>query len=368
MACKIINCTILASYGLKETKIKEFCKKHKTQDMIYLSKCCEYQQCLIVSSFGYIINSKKQALRCKEHKLEDMISINQLCKYENCNNRARYNYISEKGSLYCNEHKLKNMIDKNKNICIKEECNNYANYNFKNIKKAIYCQEHKENLMVDKRQKICKFESCLTQAYYGTKKDKQLYCVQHKLDTMYDYRSPRCPQCNLFLIKHQNKLCSYCNPNKYVKTKELLVYNFLKDKMNFNFIYNKNIGFSCGNFRPDFKIDCNTHYIIIEVDENQHKQYDKNCELIRMNNIYIANGLPTIFIRFNPDNCNNIKIHINNKLKLLMQIINQYKSIIIDNISDNISDTGIKLIYLYYDCECKECNFIHEKEFKILND
>ena len=39
--------------------------------------------------------------------------------------------------------------------------------------------------------------------------------------------------------------------------------------------------------------------IIIEVDEGQHKQYTKECEFIRMNNIYLANGLPTIFIRFN---------------------------------------------------------------------
>lgn len=68
-----------------------------------------------------------------------------------------------------------------------------------------------------------------------------------------------------------------------------------------------------------------------------------------------------------PDNCNKLKIHINDKLKLLMQIINKYKNSLLDNISTQISDNGMKLIYLYYDCEYVDnnCNFIHEKEFNI---
>ena len=48
-------------------------------------------------------------------------------------------------------------------------------------------------------------------------------------------------------------------------------------------------------------IDCNTHFIVVEIDEGQHKQYTKECEFSRMSNIYLANGLPTLFIRFNPD-------------------------------------------------------------------
>ena len=42
-------------------------------------------------------------------------------------------------------------------------------------------------------------------------------------------------------------------------------------------------------------------FICIECDENSHKNYPQDCELIRMNNITYSLGLPTIFIRFNPD-------------------------------------------------------------------
>ena len=178
---------------------------------------------------------------------------------------------------------------------------------------------------------------------------------------MFDYKSIKCQTCNLFMVKHGNRVCSYCNTNKKHKTQQQLMYDYLK-QLTLNFIYNKTVGFECGNFRPDFKIDMGSYIIIIEVDEDQHKQYDSNCELIRMNNIYLANGLPTIFIRFNPDLVNNINIPINKRFELLKSLINKYLNNYIIT-----SNNGIELIYLYYDCECinNKCNFIHKKDFKL---
>ncbi len=57
----------------------------------------------------------------------------------------------------------------------------------------------------------------------------------------------------------------------------------------------------CLKSRPDFIIDCNTHFIVLEVDENQHKSYDNICEFNRMVNISQTLGMRTIFIRYNPD-------------------------------------------------------------------
>jgi hypothetical protein len=67
------------------------------------------------------------------------------------------------------------------------------------------------------------------------------------------------------------------------------------------FTHNKSIGFSCGNFRPDVLYDYNTHFVVVEIDEEQHSLYDSQCEEIRMSRILVANGLPTVFLRYNPD-------------------------------------------------------------------
>ena len=72
--------------------------------------------------------------------------------------------------------------------------------------------------------------------------------------------------------------------------------------LKFNFINNKQFQNDCClKYRPDFIFDCGSYFVIVECDEDAHRQYDKECEIIRMNNISIGIGLPTKFIRYNPD-------------------------------------------------------------------
>jgi len=47
--------------------------------------------------------------------------------------------------------------------------------------------------------------------------------------------------------------------------------------------------------------DTGTHIVVVEVDEYKHTGY-KSCEIVRMKNIQFDYGLPTIFLRYNPDN------------------------------------------------------------------
>jgi EsV-like protein len=355
-----LDCISIATYGKNNIKIR--CKIHKEDDLIKLNKDkkCNYDDCDKVPSF--IIDNKNY---CAEHKSEDAKALFQKCKL--CNDRANFNYIDKKGALYCIKHKDDNMVDKRKKICIEDKCINYASYNFKNIKGPIYCYEHKKENMISNKVKLCKEDKCLIEAYFGTKENKKQYCVTHKTNNMYNYTSKKCEDCNLFEVKHDNTKCSYCNPNARQKTKEKEVYDFLK-KNNIEFEYNKSTYKECGQYFPDFKIDCNTHFIVIECDEEQHKQYTKECEFSRMNNIYLYNGLPTIFIRFNPDdfkiNNKRHQIKIKTKLNKLLELINKYKDIELKNC--------IELIYMYYNCDCiNNCDYIHIKKFenecKLLN-
>lgn len=117
------------------------------------------------------------------------------------------------------------------------------------------------------------------------------------------YRHKRCISCNLtIVIKENDNFCWYCHPDKEHKIrKEIIIKNLLIDN-NYKFIHDNQFPNDCSDrYRPDFLFNCNTYYIILEVDEFCHK-YKQECDLIRMNNITMSLGLPTLFIRYNPDN------------------------------------------------------------------
>ena len=70
--------------------------------------------------------------------------------------------------------------------------------------------------------------------------------------------------------------------------------------------------------RPDILIDCGTHVIIVEVDENCHKSYESTCENKRICELYQDLGFANIvFIRFNPDSyTNSLNKKVNSCFKL----------------------------------------------------
>ena len=83
------------------------------------------------------------------------------------------------------------------------------------------------------------------------------------------------------------------------------MYNGEYIKENFNdyeITYDQIISQGCSRRRPDILLDLGYQTIIIEVDENQHIDYDTTCEKKRINEIYSDLGdRPIVFIRFNPD-------------------------------------------------------------------
>jgi hypothetical protein len=108
----------------------------------------------------------------------------------------------------------------------------------------------------------------------------------------------------------------------------------------------------CSKKRPDIYFELNTHCIIVEIDENQHKYYDDSCECSRINEIINGiGGKSVIFIRFNPDitkNKNkNLKLKLSDKIDLLVETIK------IELIKSYLT-FQIKLIQLYYDDDYDE--------------
>jgi len=231
---------------------------------------------------------------------------------------------------YFEEHK-EELIEKKKKYQeenrekILEQRKIYREDNKEKIKEAkkTFYQENK-----DKVKEKCK-------EYYEDNKEKHLKSQQERR---------RCRSCNLFQTeKINNYLCSYCNPDKKtkrLKTKELKVKTFLEEQ-SYKFTYNKkcNIDKSCQTYFPDFLIDCNSFFIVIECDEFAHSGYDTQCERIRENNICFALGLPCVFLRFNPDTGFKKGIKMKTKEKILKSYIEYYKN---KTICDN------ETIYLFY--------------------
>ena len=87
------------------------------------------------------------------------------------------------------------------------------------------------------------------------------------------------------------------------KTKESSVVQFIKDTYyDKDWIFDKKIAGGCSRFRPDIFLDCLTHSLIIEVDENQHESYEAICENKRLMTLFVDLGeRPVVLIRFNPD-------------------------------------------------------------------
>ena len=131
-------------------------------------------------------------------------------------------------------------------------------------------------------------------------------CEDHWVDTDFNLVERPCTQCGLTAVLNHKLICSYCEPSLYFKytkqkkvIKDLLSVNGLEPSSHDQVPFDTTL---CGRERPDFLFDMGTHMVILEVDENQHKDRQCLCEQTRMVNI--TQGLGGVFVRwlrYNPD-------------------------------------------------------------------
>jgi len=275
--------------------------------------------------------TETKALYCFEHKLDNMIDVTHIkCSHNLCNKSALYNLPESLKPMYCSIHKSNEMIDIVSKKCKFDGCTTIPYYNYSNEKNGLYCCKHKLENMVDVKSLNCIIDGCFNRAMFNEDGKKPLYCKQHKKDSMKDIIN-RCKSefCETF-IQYSQKYDGYClfcfihlfPENKITtnyKTKEKAVVDFVKNKFNYDWIYDKKIFDGCSKRRPDLLLDLGFQIIIIEIDENQHCKYDSICENKRIMEISKDLGHRNIvFIRFNPD-----KYYENNNLIDSCWIVNK---------------------------------------------
>jgi hypothetical protein len=87
------------------------------------------------------------------------------------------------------------------------------------------------------------------------------------------------------------------------KTKEFAVVEFIKSTFpDLTWISDKTVQNGCSKRRPDLLLDLGYQILIVEIDENQHTDYDCSCQNKRIMELSQDVGhRPIVFIRFNPD-------------------------------------------------------------------
>ena len=161
---------------------------------------------------------------------------------------------------------------------------------------------------------MCKEKGCKIRPTFNTEGEtKALYCSTHKKDGMVNVISKTCHSewCSTIVQEKYDGYCLFCYMNLFpdkpvsrnYKTKEYSVVEYVKTMFpNLEWIADKTVHGGCSRRRPDLLLDVGYQIIIIEVDENQHTDYDCSCENKRIMELSQDLGhRPIVFIRFNPD-------------------------------------------------------------------
>jgi hypothetical protein len=385
--CKYEGCDTQAAYGIKGGKA-EYCTTHKLEGMVDVKNSyCEYAGCNIASPVFNTKGSKKGRF-CLAHKTPDMIDVkHNTCEFDNCTTRPTYNIKGNKEGRFCATHKLDDMIDVTHAVCEHDKCTTRPNYDFKDGK-GRFCSLHKLDGMIDIANKVCDIDKCIVRARYGkpghmvsrcashkekgmilkpTSKCKDckemaiwginltpIHCEAHKQDDEINLVERPCVSCGLDYILDKNGKCENCNPNTInnaLLAKQSALMNYLDSRELFGNSTDRVIdGGVCGKERPDRVYDFGDKVIILECDENQHKDRNCVCEQVRMVNIsQTFGGMPVYFIRWNPD-----EYKPKNSKKKVEPITKRHKlcaDLILD-IKENrvgLPKALVSVIYLYYD-------------------
>lgn len=227
-------------------------------------------------------------------------------KKPGCKKRAHYGFKGQKHE-FCEPHSKEGMINVKDRLCEKLDCKARAIYAIPGLK-PIHCPKHKLKKEIRGPRKRCKEKLCKELAIYGYYNHN--FCEEHKKDDMINFIENKCKSCGLLTIVSSNFLCYDCETFEFSNirlAKQNNVKHFL-DSNGYSYISSDKIidGGVCLKYRPDFLFDCVTHYVVLEVDEDQHRSYERGCEYVRMKNIVESLAMPIIFIRYNPDEYKNL--------------------------------------------------------------
>jgi hypothetical protein len=271
---KLCLCGTIPSFGLINDKIATCCSKCKTEDMVDL----KHKRCICgtIPYFGLI--NDKIATCCSKCKTDGMVNIKD--KHCICGTIPSFGLINDKIATCCSKCKTDGMLNIKDKHCL---CGTRPSFGLINDKIPTCCAKCKTEGMVNIKDKHCKTPHC----------DTQISNPKYK---------GHCSRCFFFTYPDTPITRNY-------KTKENTFIHAIHKKFNkYTHRQDHTIKDGCSKKRPDNITDFGSHIVIIEIDENRHRNYE--CEIKRMTDLFFDTIRPTIFLRLNPDSytCNNKRV------------------------------------------------------------
>lgn len=345
--CK--ECNKAPSCGYLEDPRPTYCGDHKKKDMVDLCNArCELCTGPTPKKASFALPGQK-ATRCLAHKTEDMVNVvAQKCMcgqhqpYFGFESDARPTRCANEGCF------VPGMIDMRSAKC---PCGVQPVYGYPGDEKATCCTTCKKEGMVDIKNKRCRCG--VSQAAFGFEVDKIIVCCNKcKEEGMVNLKvRMRCGCGRIpvfgFPTDKYASCCSACRedgmedivnvtcrsehhpPGELFKTKVSAANGFVCytcsqfGTRSHRGCKEAGVGYkmeasglvpimrdvplrgnACLRQRPDFLFanEEETSYVIVEVDEHEHKTYDMRCEAVRMIGMWESLGhVPTTFMRYNPD-------------------------------------------------------------------
>ncbi len=303
--CLHSGCLKHPVFGLEGETQRRWCGEHKAAEAVNVAnKRCEHEGCPKCPSFA---PKGEKPCWCAEHKAAEAVDVrDRQCEHPGCQKRVSFALEGETRPRWCTEHKAAEAVDVVSKHCDHEGCQTRAKYGYPGHGLSRCSKkEHRLPGMMTQPSKRCAMKGCSRPALYGTSRPTN--CSEHQQDGERNLVHERCKACNLpDLLDLETSLCGDCDPSvqqraylaKQRAVKATLDHGPHKDYSGYDERLEKG---ACGQERPDFWWECGTHAVVLEVDENQHAGRPEECECTRMVNISQSLGLPTHFIRYNPD-------------------------------------------------------------------
>ena len=306
--CAYPGCRRVPCFNFEGEDKGLFCKEHSEPDMIDVkTRKCTYPGCKRVPCFNF--ERENKGLFCKQHSQPQMINVttrSKLCNHLDCKIVANFNYEEKSNGLYCKTHAKLGMTNVTYKPCIANECTKQRRYGIPG-QSPERCTEHKQDGDIPYPKRRCEAEDCKEFAIFGISGAPQ-YCEQHKSVNHLNLVQHECTVCSVLEIVDNEGKCSRCSDyltKKLHLRKQRLVKSWIDSSPHVSlktYRYDAEHEHGvCGKERPDFLWDSGTHKVVLEVDEDQHFSRPCECEQTRMVNLTGSFGMPTIWIRYNPD-------------------------------------------------------------------
>lgn len=315
-----------------------------------MPKICEYKdkkgnKCENKALYG---TEGKKPIMCKD-KSNNMkyVKGRRYCK---CGKgRPYFKLLTETKPMFCSQCKTDEMINVSYRKC---NCGSHKRpiFGFPDDEKPNYCTECKKDGMINIVNRRCICNKAIPS--FGLLTDEKPTCCK------------LCKTDDITANKKYNGYCTHCFANLFPndpktlqirkKSKELQVVSFITNYFK-GFKHDKPLyvdldgGCCISKRRVDLRKLIGNTLLCIEIDENQHRGYNKVDEISRYNDLFMDFSGKYIFIRYNPDSYIINGTRRNPQFEIRMKELVKKIKELEKHIKDDKNEELFEIYHMYYD-------------------